>query len=108
MQKIPIDLAEPGMILAKPIIHENGMQLCVEETILSDAIIARLKKMQITVIAIKGPLADAGEPDATTAESVLQLNARFAKVKNDPLMERVRRSIEKVMMEAGREEGAHE
>lgn len=98
MQKIPIHLAEPGMVLARPIISETGMQLCGEETVLTESIIERLKKMQITVITLKGSPVDAGVKQASNAECVQELNARFSKVKNDQLMEKLRASIESAIV----------
>lgn len=104
MQKIPIHLAEPGMVLAKPIISESGMQLCAEETVLTASIIERLKKMQIIQITLKGNPVDSPVKQPSNAESVKELNARFSKVKNDPLMEKVRTAIETALL-AEDEEG---
>jgi hypothetical protein len=105
MQKIPIHLAEPGMILAKPIITEAGMQLCAEETVLTASIIERLKKMQIIQITLKGNPVDSGVKQPSNTESVKELNARFSKVKNDVLMEKLRAAIENALL-AQNEEGS--
>jgi len=98
MQKIPIHLAEPGMVLAKPIISETGMPLCGEETVLTESIIARLKKMQITSITLKGTPVDSGAKQASNAECVKELNARFSKIKNDPLMDKLKAAIENALV----------
>jgi hypothetical protein len=105
MQKIPIHLAEPGMILAKAIINEKGMPLCVEETVLTDSIIERLKKMQIAYVILKGTPVNSGEGQVLNAECVQELNARFLKVTGDPLMDKLRAAVEKALL-AGNEEGA--
>lgn len=98
MQKIPIHLAEPGMVLAKPIISEAGMQLCAEETVLTASIIERLKKMQIIQVTLKSNPVDSAVKPPSNAESVKELNGRFSKVKNDPLMEKLRAAIETALL----------
>jgi hypothetical protein len=99
MQKIPIHLAEPGMVLARPIISETGMQLCGEETVLTESIIARLKKMQITAIMLKGNPVDSGAKQVSNDECVKELNARFSKIKNDPLMDKLKAAIENALVD---------
>jgi hypothetical protein len=93
MRKIPITVAEPGMVLAKPIINDAGMQLCAEETVLTSSLIARLQKMQITHVVLKGDVVDAGAKRAADAETVKALDARFAKIKNDPVMDKLKKAI---------------
>lgn len=99
MQKIPIHLAEPGMVLAKPIIHENGMPLCAEETVLTASIIERLKKMQILYVMLKGNPVESGARQASNAESVKELNDRFSKIKGDPLMDKLKSAIETALVD---------
>jgi hypothetical protein len=108
MQKVPIHLAEPGMVVAKPIVNDKGIQLVAEETVLTDSILSRLKKMQISFVMLKGsPVGDAG-PDATAAEEIRLLNERFSHVSGDPLMERIRKSIERAITARGAEKnGEH-
>jgi hypothetical protein len=97
MQKIPIHLAEPGMVLAKPIISDTGMQLCAEETVLTASIIERLKKMQIIQVTLKGNPVDSDVKQPTNLEAVKELNARFSKIKNDPIMNKLRAAIENAL-----------
>ena len=54
MQKIPIDKAAEGMVLAKPIERENGVVLMGEGTELNEQIIERLKGLDIQKITVKG------------------------------------------------------
>ena len=42
MQKIPIDLAKPGMKLAKPVTKEGGMTIMAEDMELNENHISRL------------------------------------------------------------------
>jgi hypothetical protein len=93
MQKVPINLASPGMILAKPIMNDKGMPLCAEGTSLTETLIDRLRAMNITVLTVKGhPLG--GESAAKTPEEKIQeIEERFLPVKGDPLMDKVRDAI---------------
>ena len=45
MQKIPLQLARPEMILAKPVTRENGMVLIAAGTVLTAGLISRLDNM---------------------------------------------------------------
>jgi len=101
MHKIPIDLAEPGMVLAKPIISDKGIQLCAEDTELTASLLERLKRMQISFVMLKGSPVDEQASDESAAEEVQKLNERFIHVKGDPLMERLRVAIEKAIISRG-------
>ncbi|HOJ12966.1 MAG TPA: hypothetical protein PLS81_01375 [Deltaproteobacteria bacterium] len=88
MQKVPIELVKPGMVLAKTVCNESGMALCGEGTELTDTIIERLKRMNISHVVLKGHPVDMGE-SKTTEEKLADLEARFERCRKDPLMERV-------------------
>lgn len=97
MQKVPIDLVKPGMVLAKPILNDSGMALCAEGTELTAAIVDRLIKMNITHVTLKGNPVDLGIALKSKDEKLQELSARFEKIKGDPLMDRIRLSIEKAI-----------
>lgn len=54
MQKIPINLAKPGMKLAKPVLRDNGMTVMAEGMELTEALIQRLASMDVERIVVKG------------------------------------------------------
>lgn len=54
MQKIPLNLAQAGMVLAKPITRENGMVLVAEGTELSEGVINRLQRMEVAQVVVQG------------------------------------------------------
>jgi len=88
MQKVPIKLARPGMVLARTVCNDTGMVLCGEGTELTDTIIERLKHMNVTHLVLAGRPVDMG--DAKTAEQKLaELEERFVNVRGNPIMERV-------------------
>ncbi len=98
MQKVPIDLVKPGMVLAKPILNDSGMALCAEGTELTASIIERLIKMNITHVTLRGNPVDLGIEIKSKEQKVKELHARFEKVKDDPLMDRIKASIEKAIL----------
>ncbi len=87
MQKIPIVLAESGMVLARDIVrgdNPGGPPICGKGTELTDSLIERLKRMGVSKIAVQGhPVWMEG--DKTLDEVLADLDKRFAKVADDPL-----------------------
>lgn len=66
MQKIPTNLAEPGMTLAKAVIREDGITLVGEGAELTEALIARFEQANISSVTVKGtPLDLASLPGGT-------------------------------------------
>lgn len=92
MQKIPIDLAAPGMKLAKPVTRENGMTIMAEGMELTDSLISRLQSMQIERITVQGHPVEMGGAGAGTkwAERNERLDHLFRKHVNDKWMMRVK------------------
>ena len=90
MQKIPLDLAAPGMKLAKPVNNKRGMPLCGEGTELTEAILARLSDMGVERVTVEGHPLDAGPDEKTLSRQLEELHARFRRVEGDPLMSKIR------------------
>ncbi|NVM23056.1 MAG: hypothetical protein HWN68_14895 [Desulfobacterales bacterium] len=90
MQKIPINLAAPGMKLAKSVANDRGIVLCGPGTELTEEIIARLSDMGVKRITVKGRPVDTGEEEKSIGQQIEELHARFTKVEGDPLMRRVK------------------
>lgn len=93
MQKVPINLAAPGMILAKPVTNEKGMPLCAEGTELNANLIERMKKMNVQTLVLKGHPVDLGDREKSTDERLQEIKARFAHLEGDPIMDRLRDAI---------------
>jgi hypothetical protein len=92
MQKIPIDLARPGMKLARPVLKEGGMVIMAEGMELTDSLIARLAAMKIDRITVQGNPVDLGGAGAGTryAERVERLDVLFRRYGADKWMVRVK------------------
>jgi hypothetical protein len=87
MQRIPISLAMPGMVLAKELVRpENptGPAICAKGLELTESLLERLRNMGIQSITVQGhPVWMEG--DKTLEELLIELDRRFCRVANDPL-----------------------
>lgn len=90
MQKIPIDLATPGMKLAKPVANDRGIVLCGPGSELTEEMITRLSDMGIKRITVEGHLVDTGDAGKSLGHQIDELHARFRKVEGYPLMRRIK------------------
>lgn len=98
MQRVPINLVEPGMVLAKPVVNDAGMPLCAEGTELTAALIDRLKRMNVTLLTLKGHPVEMGRPAKSPEEQIREMTVRFARVQGDPVMDAIREAIEKAIL----------
>lgn len=92
MQKIPITLAAPGMVLAQEIKNADNpssMPICGKGVKLTESLIDRLKQMGVQAVSVEGhPVKIEGE---TTVEQMLAaLDTRFSRVADDALMMKVK------------------
>lgn len=88
MQKIPLADTAAGMVLARDVFRDGastGFPVCGKSTVLTEALIDRLKNMEISSVYVTGcPLPLVG---GRSLEDVLRdLEYRFSKVREDPLM----------------------
>jgi hypothetical protein len=83
MQRIPIDDLKPGMVVAKAITNESGMVLLSEGTTLTDSLIVRLGRMDLSHISIQG----ASSSDKSKAELLAELDHRFEKTGKERYMD---------------------
>ena len=108
MQKLPINLVQPGMVLAKPVVNDSGKTLCAEGAELTESLIERLKVMNIIALTVKGHPVDTGAPVKTVEEKLQELKGRFALVEGDPVMDRIRDAIAGAIEAQAREDMAQE
>jgi hypothetical protein len=91
MYKIPLQLAQAGMILAKPATRENGMVLVAAGTALTDALISRLESMGVEQVVLEGEAQDMGGSGAEAlARKEERLEQLFRNFKDDRYMQRVK------------------
>ena len=91
MQKIPLMRAKAGMVLARDVFRNDspvGMPICGKHTVLSDTLVARLTSLNVTSVYVEGhPVWEDG--DRPLEDMLHELDRRFEKVRNDPLMHNV-------------------
>ncbi|WP_207261001.1 hypothetical protein [Desulfovibrio sp. Huiquan2017] len=92
MQKIPINLAAPGMKLAKAVTKENGMTIMAEGMELTESLISRLEGMSIERITVQGHPVEMGGTGAGThwGERRDRLDHLFRQYSGDRWMMRVK------------------
>ncbi|MGE4424169.1 MAG: hypothetical protein AB7D39_17860 [Pseudodesulfovibrio sp.] len=92
MQKIPINLAAPGMKLAKAVTRENGMTIMAEGMELTESLISRLEGMNIERITVQGHPVEMGGAGAGThwGERRDRLDHLFRQYAEDKWMMRVK------------------
>lgn len=94
MQKIPLNLAEDGMILEKPVVRTDGMVMAGEGLQLTETIIQRLKNAGIENIVVKGrPVPDL-ENGMDLGAAIEKLDHLFRKYRENPFMWTLRGMVE--------------
>lgn len=106
MQRLPIALAEAGMVLAKDVFREDnvgGPPICGKDITLTLTLIDRLKRMGINKIVVQGhPVQMAG--DKSPEEILRDLDRRFRKVGNDRLTGKLKEIYRAYLMRVSGEE----
>lgn len=110
MQKIPLLLAVPDMVLARDIFRDdnaNGPPICGRGVTLTDTLIERLKRMEVQTITVEGhPVRMDG--DRTQEEILLALDKRFEKVEDDPLTNKLKNIYRAHYMKSSGDQGGRE
>ena len=93
MQKISLEKAQPGMIVAKPVMNESGVVLVGAGTALSEATIEKLKSLDIASVVVKGRPVDTGIPEKPLQQLFAELDERFSLVAGDKLCQQIKEMI---------------
>jgi len=115
VQKIPVRLAKPGMVLAKPLLRDNGLVLVAEGTEISEALLGRLASMNVEAVVVKGtPLDMEGLGGSSAyAKRAERLDHLFRKYRHDPFMAKLKARLKqyfqlKAAAQAAEEQAEHE
>ncbi len=110
MQRIPIMLALPGMVLARDICRQEGTggpPICGKGMTLTVSLIERLKRMGVQTITVEGrPVRMEG--DKTPEELLEGLDRRFRKVADDPLSGKLKEIYRAHLAKASGEQSGRE
>ncbi len=102
MQKIPIALAKPGMILGQDIKSSEdpaAMTICGKGVPLTESLIERLRDKDIQTLTVEGhPVKLEGE--SSIEEMIGALDKRFSRVGDDPLMMKIKEMYRKQILRA--------
>jgi len=91
MQKIPLKLAQPGMVLARAVSRENGITVVAEGVELTDSLITRLESMKIERLVVKGsPVRMEGGGSTAFDVRVERLDHLFRAYRDDQWMRKVK------------------
>ncbi|MDD4732794.1 MAG: hypothetical protein PHX58_12755 [Desulfovibrio sp.] len=91
MQKIPLKLAQPGMVLARAVSRENGITVVAEGVELTEPLITRLESMKIERLVVKGnPVRMEGGGSTAFDVRVERLDHLFRAYRDDQWMRKVK------------------
>lgn len=95
MQKIPLQLARPDMVLAKPVTRDNGMVLVAAGTTLTASLISKLENMGTEQVVVEGDTLDMGGGGGAEALAKKQerLEHLFRNFQGDAYMQQVKQVI---------------
>lgn len=96
MQKIPLNLARPGMVLAKPVARADGIAVAAAGSEISQGLLDRLDTMGVTHLVVEGqPVKLDGQPGSTSFDKRLErLDFLFRKHTANPWMAQIRRLMD--------------
>ena len=96
MQKIPLTLARPGMILAKPVARSDGIAVAAAGSALSESLLDRFDAMGVTHLVVEGePVALDGPAGSSSFDKRLErLEYLFRKYPDDKWMGQIRRLLD--------------
>jgi hypothetical protein len=94
MQRISLSQAAAGMVLAKPVVNEKGQTLVAEKTEITETLIGRLERFNISRITVEGhPVDMPGQKPPDPAKIRLEIDRAFIRIKDDPTMDRLREIV---------------
>jgi hypothetical protein len=96
MQKIPLNLARPGMILAKPVARPDGIAVAAAGSELSESLLDRFDSMGVSHLVVEGePVALDGPAGSSSFDKRLErLDYLFRKFPDDKWMVQIRRLLD--------------
>ncbi len=95
MQKLPLDLVRPGMVLEKPVLRDNGLVLVAKGTEISDTLLKRLENMDVKSVTVEGhPVEIEGQAAPKSyQERIDSLDYLFRRFQDDPWMNKMKKFI---------------
>ncbi len=85
---VPDDL-QPGMVLSKPVTNANGVVMLGEGSELTDAVIEKIRGMDMDYVYVKGAPGD----DTSLEQILADLDKRFKSVEDAPYMDVIKKAV---------------
>ena len=95
MQRIKVEQATLDMVIAQPVENSSGQVLCAKGTALTDALIMRLERLDITHVTVEGHPVDDGKPVKTLEEDLADLDHRYRSVMDNKLKAALKMVVQK-------------
>ncbi len=89
MIRIPVNELKAGMVLARPVVNESGMVLLSEGTALTDSLIARLGRMDLSHVSVQG----VSSTDKSREQMLDELDQRFSITGKEKYMDVIKNVI---------------
>ena len=89
MRNISLNETRPGNRVMHPVVNGNGLVLVPAGTLLTETLIGRLAGLGVGFVVIEGP----AEAPRSYDERVAELDARFARHADAPLMQELYRIV---------------
>jgi len=95
MQKLPLSLARPGMVLAKAVARADGIAVAAQGTELSQSLLDRFDTMGVDAVVVEGNPVDleGSAGDISYEKRAERLDHLFRKHAGDKWMEQIKKLL---------------
>lgn len=94
IKKIPLDQAQPGMILAQQLQREDGLLLSPKGAELTENLLRVLDRLGFESVQIEaGSTETPAEQAARLGREEAEIEARFVRVASDPILAELKRAL---------------
>jgi hypothetical protein len=100
MKRISLEDASPGMILAQKIVREDGVLLAQKGAELTDPMLRMLQRLNFEYVIVEEEFTETSEERAERlSKEEAEIEARFARVKDDPILKHLKTALLKRVRE---------
>ena len=87
MKRIPLEQAQPGMILAQKLVRQDGVLLAQKGAALNEPMLRLLERLNFDSVPVEVESTETPEERALRiADEEEKLRARFSRVESDPIL----------------------
>ena len=102
LKRIPLEKAEPGMILAQKMVRDDGVLLCQKGAELTEGLLRIFKRLNFETVPIEEENTEtSAERSARLTREEALLEARFSRVAADPILMELKKALLKRLREDG-------